>query len=195
MKQILLKPVLSIALLGLAGCASVPERNPLPESLSEEATVLGSPYMRHWGDEASEWIEAWDKTAEKEIQQTYPEIAGREHHYLAISGGGEKGAYGAGLLCGWSKTGKRPEFTIVTGISTGGITAPFAFLGPKYDEALKKVYTEYSTEDLVTVRKWWNLIGNHSFTDTAKLEGIIARYVNEEMLAELAAEHKKGRQR
>ncbi|HEY9345320.1 MAG TPA: patatin-like phospholipase family protein, partial [Inquilinus sp.] len=56
--------------------------------------------------------------------------------YLAVSGGGEDGAFGAGLLTGWTKFGTRPEFKVVTGVSTGALTAPFAFLGPAYDDRL-----------------------------------------------------------
>ena len=64
---------------------------------------------------------------------------------LAISGGGADGAYGAGLLCGWTEHGDRPRFKLVTGISTGSLIAPFAFLGPEYDAKLKEVYTTIST--------------------------------------------------
>jgi predicted acylesterase/phospholipase RssA len=71
---------------------------------------------------------------------------GRPHNYLVISGGGGDGAYGAGLLTGWTEAGTRPEFQIVTGISTGALIAPFAFLGPEYDPVLREVYTQFSTE-------------------------------------------------
>jgi len=67
---------------------------------------------------------------------------------LAISGGGANGAFGAGILVGWTASGTRPEFTMVTGISTGALTAPFAFLGSDYDDELKEVYTTTSTRDI-----------------------------------------------
>ena len=73
---------------------------------------------------------------------------GRPHNYLVISGGGGDGAYGAGLLTGWTATGTRPEFQIVTGISTGALIAPFAFLGSEYDRVLREVYTRLSKSAL-----------------------------------------------
>src|SRR4029453_11655787 len=73
-------------------------------------------------------------------------------YFLAISGGGDNGAYGAGFLNGWTASGKRPEFKVVTGISTGALIAPFAFLGPKYDNVLEKVYTTYAQRDIFKKR-------------------------------------------
>ena len=73
-------------------------------------------------------------------------------NFLAISGGGENGAFGAGLLIGWTEAGTRPEFKLVTGISTGALTAPFAFLGPAYDEQLKEVYTTITAKDVLEER-------------------------------------------
>ena len=69
-------------------------------------------------------------------------------NFLALSGGGSDGAFGAGLLGGWTASGTRPEFDLVTGVSTGALTAPFAFLGPKYDAALKHVFTQSTTKDI-----------------------------------------------
>ena len=68
---------------------------------------------------------------------------------LAISGGGADGAYGAGILCGWQeKTGKRPEFDIVTGVSTGALIAPAAFIGPEYDKLIRDIYTNITNADI-----------------------------------------------
>ena len=58
-----------------------------------------------------------------------------EVQILAVSGGGENGAFGAGLLCGWSEHGTRPVFELVTGVSTGALTAPFAYLGSELRSA------------------------------------------------------------
>src|ERR1700754_4443830 len=74
---------------------------------------------------------AWQQRADKP----------KSLNLLAISGGGENGAFGAGLMNGWTETGTRPEFEMVTGISTGALSAPFAFMGPAYDQQLKEVYT------------------------------------------------------
>ena len=83
-------------------------------------------------------------------------------NFLAISGGGSDGAFGAGLLAGWTARGTRPEFAVVTGVSTGALTAPFAFLGPKYDAALKDVYTQSTTADIAVEHPIRGLLGeNH----------------------------------
>lgn len=137
--------LLSMALL-LQCCASPPPRTPLPEENYAEARVLGASDFRFWGNEslpiAAELGE--DPTLE-ELQAVLPGLVGRELNLLAISGGGENGAFAAGLLNGWTVSGTRPEFNVVTGISTGSLLAPFAYLGPDYDHILKRFYTQYST--------------------------------------------------
>jgi hypothetical protein len=76
-----------------------------------------------------------------------------ESNFLAISGSGEDGAYGAGLLVGWTAAGTRPTFKLVTGISTGALTAPFAFMGSAYDQQLTEIYTGIGVQD-VLVGAW-----------------------------------------
>lgn len=66
------------------------------------------------------------------------------HPWLALSGGGENGAYGAGLLAGWSTAGTRPNFSVVTGISAGALIAPFAFAGPRWDYGLQAAFSAVS---------------------------------------------------
>jgi len=114
-------------------------------------------------------------------------------NFLAISGGGEDGAFGAGLLVGWTEAGTRPEFKLVTGISTGALTAPFAFLGPDYDPQLKAVYTEISSDDVLEKRSILAAIFSDALTDNAPLRRLIAKYVTPEMLDAIAAEYEKGR--
>ena len=184
------------AMILLQGCAVAPPRNnPLPGDLAEQAEVPGIPDARAWADEAPEYIEYWlEEASEDELRGRYAGIMDREHAYLAISGGGADGAFGAGLLNGWSESGTRPEFTIVTGISTGGLTAPFAFLGPAYDQKLTEIYTFYATADLLIERDVFDIIRNDAITNTDPLLGLIAEYVDEEMMHAIAAEYRKGRQ-
>lgn len=104
-------------------------------------------------------------------------------HFLGISGGGQWGAFGAGVLRAWSESGTRPEFTGVSGISTGALIAPFVFLGPAYDDVLKEVYTAYRTEDLVEETIFSGLISGAALADTSKLEAVIAAKVTPELLA------------
>ena len=113
----------------LAGCAVAPPRNPVPAELVDVALIARIPEARFWGDVSPPYIEEWlREDTEEEMRAEFAGIMDTEHHYLAISGGGANGAYAAGLLIGWSEEGSRPEFTIVTGISTGALAAPFAFL-------------------------------------------------------------------
>ncbi|MDD4183490.1 MAG: patatin-like phospholipase family protein, partial [Candidatus Omnitrophica bacterium] len=101
----------------------------------------------------------------------------RTYSMLTISGGAANGAYGAGLLSGWSKSGTRPEFRVVTGISTGAIIAPFAFLGSKYDDKLKEISTKHSTKDIICIRSPRLVIPfKDSIASTKPLESLIERY-------------------
>ncbi len=115
-------------------------------------------------------------------------------NFLAISGGGENGAFGAGLLCGWTKTGTRPDFKVVTGISTGALTAPFAFLGPAYDGTLREVYTTLSAKDVLTQNGFIGaILFEDSFADNAPLRRTVQRFFDQKTLDAIGAEYKKGR--
>lgn len=185
-------PCALIALLAV-GCGSVPKRHPLPPELSTTARIPGIPDARIWGDEIPHYADEWFTQSREELQERYPAWFGKEHNYLAISGGGAKGAFGAGLLVGWTAAGDRPEFQMVTGISTGALTAPFAFLGPDYDHVLEEIYTNYSTEDLLKKRNLLKAITMDALYSTKPLAALIAQYFDEEVIEALAAEARKGR--
>lgn len=113
---------------------------------------------------------------------------------LTISGGGANGAYGAGVLCGWTDTGKRPEFDIVTGVSTGALIAPAAFIGPKYDDLIKDIYTNVSDADIAKQDFIEFLFeGRPSLLDTQPLRAVLKNAVTKKLIDEVAREHKKGR--
>lgn len=114
-------------------------------------------------------------------------------YLLAISGGGSYGAFGAGILCGWTERGDRPTFSIVTGISTGALTAPFAFLGPAYDEKLRTVYTTVTTADVIAWRGIFDAFFEDSAFYSAPLRRLMEQLIDEPMLAEIADEYAKGR--
>jgi predicted patatin/cPLA2 family phospholipase len=114
-------------------------------------------------------------------------------YLLAISGGGDNGAYGAGFLNGWTSSGTRPEFKAVTGVSTGALIAPFAFLGPRYDYVLERVYTTSSQKDIFKKRGMIKGLFGDGMADTRPLAQTIASYVNRQLLDEIAAEYAKGR--
>jgi predicted acylesterase/phospholipase RssA len=114
-------------------------------------------------------------------------------YYLAISGGGDNGAFGAGLLNGWTASGTRPTFKIVTGISTGALTAPFAFLGSGYDKQLEQVYTTISQADILKKRGLIKGVFSDAMADTTPLMQLIRRMVDRPLLDAIAAEYAKGR--
>ncbi len=181
-------------MLLVQGCAILPERNPLPAEYGYQASVLGGHGVRFWGDETLPLTRGL--TAESTIEEMHavlPGLVRRELNILAISGGGENGAFAAGLLNGWTKTGTRPEFNIVTGISTGALIAPFAYLGSSYDQFLERLYTQYSTENLIEQRGWLSSLRSDASFDTSGMRSLIAEYFNEKIMQAIAAEYKRGR--
>ena len=137
------------------------------------AIIPGVPDARFWAD------------SEKDFLKALPATPGP---WLALSTGGGDGAFGAGLLNGWSASGKRPEFSVVTGVSTGSLMAPFAFIGSSRDDGLKRAYTEYNAGDIFEDVKT-----PESLVDTWPLKRLIAKEVTPELLAQIAEAHKKGR--
>ena len=128
---------LFLALIALSGCASI-ARVPFTKEQQATATVPGIPNARVWSDDRADTLLARARS------EVFAGAAGRGGavNVLAISGGGSNGAYGAGLLAGWSERGGRPDFAVVTGASAGALIAPFAFLGPSYDPVLKNLFSE-----------------------------------------------------
>jgi hypothetical protein len=116
----------------------------------------------------------------------------RKTDILALSGGGANGAYGAGLLVGWSETGQRPRFEVVTGVSTGALTAPFAFLGQEWDPALREAYTSGQTDNLIGLRSFAAAF-NPSIFSSKKLVDLVDGYVTPELMQAVAREHDSGR--
>ena len=187
---------LSIPLaLALAACGTIPHRNPLPQQDDKLAAIPGlSREARFWGDEAPELLlERLRTWTPEQMKEFVPTWYGKTPHYLAISGGGQDGAFGAGLVNGWTASGKRPEFQIVTGVSTGALSAPFVFLGPDYDDELKDVYTKNRTSDLVEFRLWTVIATSDAALDSDKLRAVIAGYIDDEMIRRLAEEYRRGR--
>jgi len=167
--------VLAILVGYTPGCGTVPMRTPLPQQLSESAVIPGIPKARFWGDEAPPYGREWLAMPQEEVQAKYPGIYGKEHSYLALSGGGANGAFGAGLLIGWTDSGTRPEFTMVTGISTGALISPFAFLGSGFDGPLKEIFTGVSTKDIYTKRNLLVGLSSDALADSTPLQNLIAK--------------------
>ena len=178
----------------LVACASTPARNPVPAELTSQVGIEGIPDARFWGDEWPKFsMERFETFTDADFRKHFKGIYGKPHNYLAISGGGPNGAFGAGLFVGWTESGTRPEFTMVTGISTGALTAPFAFLGSDYDDTLKEVYTTTSTKDILKERNIFSAIFGDSMTDTTPLKALIAKHVTIDIVNAIAREHQGGR--
>lgn len=186
--------LMATSVLLLSACSSVLPRNPAPSGTVDSAYIEGIPNARFWGDEISPHLEKEMTTlSREEIRQSFPALYGQPHNYLAISGGGANGAFGAGLLAGWTEMGDRPEFQMVTGISTGALIAPFAFLGPDYDHVLTKVYTSISTANILKKRSLISLLSADAFTDSTPLQNLLEEYIDEDIMAGIAREHLRGR--
>jgi predicted acylesterase/phospholipase RssA len=179
--------------LFLIACASAPQRNPLPEDLKDIAQIPYIPEARFWGDQMPPHLLDALEEEKYQIQLRDPESKNNPINYLALSGGGGNGAFGAGLLVGWTEAGNRPEFRAVAGISTGALAAPFAFLGSNYDGALKDLYTTTSTKEILKKRSWLSIINADAFTHTEPLRKIIADTIDGRVLEQIAIEHSRGR--
>jgi len=188
----------ALALLLLLTACSIPVRQvAVPKTLTAQAEVVGFPEVRYL---VSPEMSGFTKYALDSFyrEQEYRAKAGQINtlptaNFLALSGGGDDGAFGAGLLCGWTAHGNRPEFKAVTGISTGALIAPFAFLGSKYDFVLETVYTKTQSEDILEQRDIFSVIFDDALADNTPLKNLLKRYVTEEMLQEIAQEYAKGR--
>ena len=182
--------------VSLAGCGTL-VRNPVPPELTASATIPDMPEVRAWAGQPSPAIERdLAQSFDQESRADFPR--GPDGHvrypHLAVSGGGANGAFGAGFLNGWTATGSRPIFKIVTGVSTGALIAPFAFLGPKYDDALREFYTTTATRDIFVLGSFLlQLLQGEALADTAPLAALIARHVDEEFLGKIADAHARGR--
>ena len=180
------------ALAATTGCA-LPARGPaVPHASAAGASVLGLPNER--------FLIPHDLTAlvreyEAAFQRRQRRFDGGTPTYemLGVSGGGEDGAFGAGLLNGWSERGGRPVFDLVTGVSTGALTAPFAFLGSDWDASLRNVYTEIAPHDVLRPRGILAALTDDAMADNEPLFRTISRHLDQRMLDALAQGYRDGR--
>jgi predicted patatin/cPLA2 family phospholipase len=197
---ILLSRAVVVAAVGfsLSACLQGPPRNGAPEAVAPElAQVNGYPLdIRVWGDSAAAFPQ--ERLAQLRAQRIAaarndPTIKVNEINALTLSGGGSSGAFGAGILTGWTESGKRPQFDVVTGISTGALIAPFAFLGPAYDKQLTEAFTTISDKDIFERVGIGGVINTAAFTSNAPLQKMLDKYLPEEVIDQIAAEYGKGR--
>jgi predicted acylesterase/phospholipase RssA len=183
---------------GLPACAMPTRLAAVPRGHASAATALGLPNERFFPLEPAgqaalqrEFVAAVERhMAVRGLPATAPLP---ELDLLGISGGGENGAFGAGLLNGWTERGGRPTFFLVTGISTGALSAPFAFVGPSADAQLKSVYTDITLADVLVQRGYTAAIWNDAMADNSPLFRTISRHLDEAMLAEIGRAYAGGR--
>jgi predicted acylesterase/phospholipase RssA len=183
------------AALVLLGCAGGPERLAVPAQLSAAAVIPDMDDVRVWGD--APFPKALLASDLPKLKAKYAAVAksGKQVavDLLALSGGADDGAFGAGLLVGWGQRGDRPEFALVTGISAGSLIAPFAFLGAEYDRQLAAVFTTYGSDQIYQANILPGLLGGNGLADNTPLKHLIDRHVDAKLLRRVAEERAKGR--
>jgi hypothetical protein len=167
------KPAAKKAPAGKDAAKEQQERAPFTLEDVDAAVIPGIADARAWGDSA------------KDFARLLPQASGP---WLAVSGGGSDGAFGGGLLAGWTESGSRPEFAAVTGSSIGALIAPHAFLGPSHDEAVRRNFTTISAADVFEDR-----MSRDSLFDYWPLKRNIEQNVTSKLLADIAAQHARGR--
>ena len=174
--------LIAAALLSLAGCATLPR-----EGFTAAEQAIAAPA----GFDAVRYTESSPALAAVIEQALRPDSRG-DITALALSGGGANGAFGAGVLYAWSQAGDLPQFQLVTGVSTGALTAPFAFLGKGWEEQMRRSYTEGPVYHLLKAKGLYSLLTPGVYS-RAPLDDLVASYVTDELMQAVAAEHARGR--
>src|SRR5271169_2941775 len=159
---------------GDAKSTELPPRVPYTAAEALVAAIPGMPEARFWAD------------SEADVRNALPQEPGA---WLIISSGGSDGASGAGLLNGLTAAGKRPDYAVVTGVSTGALMAPFIFAGQRFDAALHKAYTEVTAADVFEAGG----STGESFVDSWPLREFIAKQITPQLMGDIAAAHRAGR--
>lgn len=186
-----------ISMLLIQGCATLRPRNSVPMDFTGKVTISGMPDIRTDIDNPDPIVmqKSLIDSFKEEDKNAYPtsKLGIKIYPVLAISGGGANGAYGAGLLKGWSEEGSRPLFKIITGVSSGSIMALYTFLGKEYDEALERFFTTMSTKDVMKQKDFFSIMFGDSLFSSAPLAKKISAIVDGKLLTKVAEEHKRGR--
>jgi Patatin-like phospholipase len=181
----------------LGGCAHLTRVDAVPPRLTQRALTPEVSDDRYWPElDASRALTIAAGAAEREHKSLIgPGIFRRQllpANYLAISSGGDDGAFAAGLLVGWTARGDRPMFNVVTGVSAGALVAPFAFLGSQYDAVLRTVASRLESRDVFHSRNWLAVFASDGLADDRPLAAMIEKYVTD-VLHEVASAYASGR--
>ncbi|MBP7056572.1 MAG: patatin-like phospholipase family protein [Candidatus Omnitrophica bacterium] len=183
-----------LVVLVCSGCATL--RHPVPKDLIGKAHICDMPEIRTiMGSPNPVMQESIIRSIKDEDSNEYPldSEGNKIYPLLAISGGAANGAYGAGLLKGWSAEGSRPKFKVITGVSTGAIIAPMVFLGKDYDCLMEQLYTTLRTKDVMKAKGPMRALFGNSLASNAPLEKELEKYITPDVIAQVAKEHNKGR--
>ena len=184
-----------LLMVSISGCASVVRLPAVPQDETTTARVLDIPLARFW-------LDPYDTAFLTIIDQSlttylnHPDLSETppyEDAFLVISSGRDGGAFGAGFMKGWSDAGTRPEFTMVTGISTGALIAPFVFAGSEYDDAMEAAFSHSSPGDIYRERGLLKSLFGDALYDTDPLKQKIAESIDQPLLQRIADEYAKGR--
>ncbi|QWE19415.1 patatin-like phospholipase family protein [Polynucleobacter corsicus] len=180
--------IFTLFMLSLLGCSSLQRKAAVPPQQMGQAQIAGLSSARYMVasqpsiDQMAADIQAGFKVRDEKTLNA-------PANYLSLSGGGDDGAYGAGLLIGWAERGDRPQFNLVTGISTGALIAPFAYMGKEYDPVLRDVYTKYGPKDIFIERGLISGILSDGLSDTTPLFQLISKYIDQDFLKKVAHEY------
>jgi hypothetical protein len=183
------------AILILSSCANEIFRNAVPAELEEVVGIADMSGVRAWGDSFDlAWQADIIQSIRDEPEGLFLRGPNGEFQYsgLTLSGGGEHGAFGAGYVKGWSASGTRPPFKVVTGISTGALIAPFALLGPEYDDTLEEVYTQITADDIYRKESILGAYWRESLADNQPLRNMVGEYVTDEVIDAIGQAHNDG---
>ena len=181
--------VLAVSVALIAACGNSTRKSAIPDAQLQSAAISGMEDIRYVPS-----TKAGVKSYLQEIKTAVakrPQDPSRQTNLLALSGGGDNGAFGAGLLVGWTQRGDRPMFDQVTGISTGALIAPFAFLGSDYDQSLQMLFTQVSPDDIYRERGKLGVLFNDALADASPLKSLIDKTVDTIMLKRIADEYQK----
>ena len=182
--------VVAILCALLGGCATLERLPAVTYAQAKQVDILDIPDARFYVSKSKQIL---DMAIKANQRRNMTRGVSATRYFLAISGGGDDGAFGAGLLVGWSDRGDRPEFDVVTGVSTGSLSAPFVFLGRAYDPQLKAVYTETSASDVFERNGLVSALTGDALTNNAPLRAMISRRLDDEMVRKIGEEYGKGR--
>jgi len=192
--------LVTFSLVIFSGCAARRRLAAVPDALEEKAYVPGLDTGIRYFPRDPEHVQLFIDDYLKSLEMEKAYLATQGHTgplpptaFLAVSGGGDNGAFAAGFLNGWTQEGTRPQFKLVTGISTGALIAPFAFLGPAYDKELNELYTNVSFKDIAKKRSVFSIVTNDAMADNTPLKHLVKKHINQDVLEAIAAEYAKGR--